>query len=310
MNILATIKTENNEKFLILRRKYYDEVPSEDMTTFNMGSTSSNMSLMSLPTDISDSPIRRAPPVYRAPPQVDNFSYFPPPAMSSPPSVPPPPVMQMPMMPTSSAHSLQQHIPPSMTTIGLPILEPQTKEQYKECVNEFQNVMTNFMESRGGGNGMEKVDVTSRKNSFEQIIEEQASQSPSLPPRKNRVDHRGISRENSIEQQHYDSNREENKENNQNVMTPPPQAAADTEENKLSVKEAMLKFNRFASEEEAEKLIPSPLSKSVKSKTEKVGSNKLLAMLFDCLLIINMIQHNLKYAPHFSIFLISFKVYC
>jgi hypothetical protein len=186
----------------------------------------------------------------------------------------------MQMMGTSSAHSLQQHIPPSMTTIGLPILEPQTKEQYKECVNEFQHVISNFMESRGGGNGMDKVDVASRKNSFEQIIEEQASQSPSLPPRKNRIDHRGISRENSIEQQHNDSNREENKENNQNVMTS-PQAAADTEENKLSVKEAMLKFNRFASEEEAEKLIPSPLSKSVKSKTEKVGSNINFYMFCD-----------------------------
>lgn len=274
---MATIKTENNEKFLILRRKYYDEVPSEDMATSNMGSTSST-SLMSLPTDISDSPIRRAPPVYRAPPQVDNFSYFPPPVMSSQPSVPLPQVIQMPVMPANSAHSLQQHVPPSMTTIGLPILEPQTKEQYKECVNEFHHVMTNFMESRGGGNGIEKVDVASRKNSFEQIIEEQASQSPSLPPRKNRIDQRSISRENSIEpQQSFDNNREENKENNQNIMT--PQTAADTEENKLSVKEAMLKFNRFASEEEAEKLIPSPLSKPVKSKTEKVGPNKLQHVL-------------------------------
>lgn len=270
MNILATIKTENNEKYLILRRKYYDEVPSEDMTTFNMGSTSSSTSLMSLPTDISDSPIRRLPPVYRAPPQVDSFSYYPPPSMSSP----SPPVMQMPpMMGTSSTISLQQHIPPSMTTIGLPILEPQTKEQYKECVNEFQHVMTNFMETRGG-NGMDKVDVASRKNSFEQIIEEQASQSPSLPPRKGRIDHRSISRENSIEQQqNNDSNREENKENNQNIMTSPTTTeAADTEQDKITVKEAMLKFNRFASEEEAEKLIPSPLSKSVKNKTEKVSS--------------------------------------
>lgn len=179
-----------------------------------------------------------------------------------------------------------------MTTIGLPILEPQTKEQYKECVSEFQNVMTNFLESRGG-NGMEKVDVTSRKNSFEQIIEEQASQSPSLPPRKHRVDHRAISRENSIEQQYSDSNRDENKENNQNVMTSPV-AAADTEENKLSVKEAMLKFNRFASEEEAEKLIPSPISKAVKSKTEKVSVSLSLHVARECLLIINMSQHNLK----------------
>lgn len=272
VNILATIKTENKEKFLILRRKYYDEVPSEEMATSNMGSTSS-ASLMSLPTEISDSPIRvsRAPPVYRAPPQIDNFSYFPPPTMSSQPMPyhqQPSPVMQMPtMMGTSSQQSFQNSILPSMTTIGLPIVEP--KEQYKECVNEFQNVMTNFMESRGG-NDMEKVDVASRKNSFEQIIEEQASQSPSLPPRKQRIDHHHLSRENSIEQ--HDSNRDENKENSQNVMTSQAAVeAADTEENKLSVKQAMLKFNRFASEEEAEKLIPSPI-RNVKNKTEKVSS--------------------------------------
>lgn len=268
VNILATIKTENNEKFLILRRKYHDEVPSEDMSTYSMGSTSS-ASLMSLPTDISDSPIRKAPPMYRAPPPIDNFSYNPPPphAMSSP--IPPPSSHSMMMTPpisssSNSMHSLQHPIPPSMTTVGLPILETQTKEQYKECVNEFQQVMTNFMDAqqRTGGS------VASRKNSFEQIIEEQASQSPSLPPRKQRPDHqRSISRENSMEQA-YD----ENKENNQNVMTSPSTVVAgETEESKLSVREAMLKFNRFASEEEAEKLIPSPISKPVKSKNEKVS---------------------------------------
>jgi hypothetical protein len=167
-------------------------------------------------------------------------------------------------------------IPPSMTTVGLPILEPQTKEQYKECVSEFQQVMTNFMDARTGGVGS-GGSVASRKNSFEQIIEEQASQSPSLPPRKARIDHRGISRENSIEQQQFDVYRDENKENNHNVMTSPTAmaAAADSEESKISVREAMLKFNRFASEEEAEKLIPSPLSKAIKSKTEKVSPHKI-----------------------------------
>lgn len=254
---MATIKTESNEKFLILRRKYHDEVPSEDMSTSNMGNQSCSASLMSLTTDISDSPIRRAPPLYRAPPPIDNFSYTPPPAMSSQVLAP-------------QAHSLQHHpIPPSMTTVGLPIFEPeQTKEQYKECANDFPQVMTNYMDTRVGGS------VASRKNSFEQIIEEQASQSPSLPPRKQRIDHRSISRENSMEQPQFDTNRDENKENNQNVMTSPSSmgaAAADTEESKLSVREAMLKFNRFASEEEAEKLIPSPISKAVKNKTEKVS---------------------------------------
>lgn len=226
-----------------------------------MGNQSCSASLMSLPTDISDSPIRRAPPLYRAPPPIESFSYIPPPAMSSQALVP--------QQPSSSVHSLQHHpIPPSMTTVGLPMFEPQqSKEQYKECVSEFQQVMTNFMDTRVGGS------VASRKNSFEQIIEEQSSQSPSLPPRKQRIDHRSISRENSMEQPHFDSNHDENKENNQNVMTSPLSmgAAADTEESKLSVREAMLKFNRFASEEEAEKLIPSPISKAVKSKTEKVS---------------------------------------
>jgi hypothetical protein len=247
---------------------------------------------MSLPTDISDSPIRRAPPVYRAPPPIDNFSYTPPPSMSSPahalPLQPPPSSSQIP-----SSFQQSHSIPPSMTTVGLPILEPQpkTKEQYKECVNEFQQVMTNFMDmqqqqqqQRVGGS------VASRKNSFEQIIEEQASQSPSLPPRKQRIDqqHRSISRENSMEQQQLQQqqqqfDRDENKENNQNIMTSSPStattamisaaAAAETEENKLSkVKEGLLIFNRFASEEEAEKLIPSPLSKATikNQKNEKV----------------------------------------
>jgi hypothetical protein len=136
---------------------------------------------------------------------------------------------------------------------------------------------------RSGG-GDEGGSVASRKNSFEQIIEEQASQSPSLPPRKARIDHRGISRENSIEQQQqqpqqFDSNRDENKENNHNVLTSPTAmvaaAAADSEESKISVREARALFNRFASEEEAEKLIPSPLSKSVKTKTEKVSLQKI-----------------------------------
>lgn len=134
-----------------------------------------------------------------------------------------------------------------MTTVGLPILEPQTKVQYKECVNEFQQAMSNFLDSN-------RVDVTSRKNSFEQIIEDQTP--PSLPPRKRAT----ISRENSVEQPEKD----DNKENIELVASP----SAETDENKISVKEAMMKFNRYASEEEAK--VPSPLSKTSK-KPEKVS---------------------------------------
>lgn len=115
--------------------------------------------------------------------------------------------------------------------------------------------MTNFLDSN-------RVDVTSRKNSFEQIIDEQTP--PSLPPRKrSSIDHRSISRENSIEQ----TDRDDNKENIQSTAeaTSP---SSENDENKISVREAMKKFNRYASEEEAK--IPSPLSKAAK-KQEKVS---------------------------------------
>lgn len=189
------------------------------------GACMSPVSMTSMSSDFGDSP-SRVPPPYRAPPQ-----------FSSAPSSP----------------AIHQPVPPSMTTVGLPILEPQTKVQYKECVNEFQQAMSTFLESN-------RVDVTSRKNSFEQIIEDQTP--PSLPPRKRAsVDHRSISRENSVEQP------PEKDDNKENIQSPDP-TSPETDENKISVKEAMMKFNRFASEEEAK--IPSPLSKAAR-KPEKVS---------------------------------------
>lgn len=223
---MATIKSEGNEKYLILRKKYYNEVPSED-SAMDTSACMSPVSMVSM-SDFGDSPSRNPPP-YRPPPQA-----FSPPAPSSP--------------------AISSHVPASMHTVGLPILEPQTKVQYKDCVNEFQQAMSSFLDSN-------RVDVASRKNSFEQIIEEHQTP-PSLPPRKRTsIDHRSISRENSVEQAPDD-----NKEN----MTVPdaPMSAAENEENKMSVREAMMKFNRYASEEEAK--IPSPLSKPSR-KLEKVS---------------------------------------
>lgn len=234
MNILATIKSEGSEKYLILRKKYYNEVPTEESglnSSMGMSTMSPAVSMISMSSDIGDSPSRQPPP-YRLPPQF--------------PSTPPSP-------------AIHQPVPASMTTVGLPILEVQTKVSYKECVNEFQQAMNNFMESR--------VDVTSRKNSFEQIIDEQTP--PSLPPRKrSSIDHRSISRENSVEQP---IERDDNKENIQESVG--ASGLAENDENKISVREAMMKFNRYASEEEAK--IPSPLSKPGK-KQEKVSYETLL----------------------------------
>lgn len=264
VNILATIKTEGAEKYLILRKKYYHEVPTDDSMLDTSGHMSPAVSMMSMSSEYPDSP-SRLPPPYRLPPKLGNS-----------PLPPSPLVVHSPIVASA--------VPPSMTTVGLPILEPQSKVQYKDCVNEFQQAMNNFYDSN-------RVDVASRKNSFEQIIEEQQQTPPSLPPRKrSSFDHRSISRENSIEQnmqqlqqqppQPYppimmERGDENNKENigqlhESNAVTPTSATAmSESDENKISVKEAMMKFNRYASEEEAK--IPSPLSKAMSKKPEKVS---------------------------------------
>ncbi|CAO1306834.1 unnamed protein product [Diamesa tonsa] len=227
VNILATIKTEGSEKYLILRKKYYNEVPSEESASGNTSACMSPISMVSMSSDIESSPARQPPP-YRAPPQV-------------------------------SPAPLTTSVPASMTTIGLPILEPQTKTQYKECVDEFKQAVSSFMDTN---RAVERVDVTSRKNSFEQIIEDNSP--PTLPPRKrSSIDSRALSRENSLDQSEKEDFNKENMQSTDSIN------ALETEENKISVKEAMIKFNRYASEEDAK--IPSPMGKN--KKPEKVSSN-------------------------------------
>lgn len=126
----------------------------------------------------------------------------------------------------------QQHFPPQNMNQMLPIapapvpfLEPTTKTQYKDCVDEFSNVMKNFHDS----------------NNRTPEVEEPP---PSLPPRKKS----SVSREPSLDVEKEDSNKENDPE---------------MREKKISVKEAAAKLNKFASEEEAK--IPSPMGKSIKS---------------------------------------------
>lgn len=229
---MATIKTEGNEKYLILRKKYYNEVPSEESASGNTSACMSPISMVSMTSDIESSPARQPPP-YRAPPQVS---------------------------PASSP--LASSVPASMTTLGLPILEPQTKTQYKECVDEFKQAVSSFMDTN---RAVDRVDVTSRKNSFEQIIEDNSP--PTLPPRKrSSIDSRALSRENSLDQSEKEDFNKENMQSTDSIN------ALETEDNKISVKEAMIKFNRYASEEDAK--IPSPMGKN--KKPEKVSVKILM----------------------------------
>ncbi|XP_061393748.1 uncharacterized protein LOC133329274, partial [Musca vetustissima] len=78
VNILATIKNENNQKYLILRKKYLNECPSEDVAQRAISQASGSDSVPSSPGGISvntddatASPFRKPPP-YIPPPEVNS----------------------------------------------------------------------------------------------------------------------------------------------------------------------------------------------------------------------------------------------
>jgi hypothetical protein len=245
VNILASIKNEGNEKYLILRKKYVNEIPTEDavLNSANMPMSPGNrssLSSMSFMSEGEPSPFKQPPP-YRPPPQV-----------SSPLAAKPP-----------------------------PFLEPQTHTQFKDCVNEFKSVVTAI-----GGNrdavvtAPEKPELARtdssdsrksavkvggqepvKKNSVEMYRFDDAP-APAIPPRKRLSEDKGsISRETSVEEKvetHVKTCEEGNKENVEEKV----------EENKLSVKEKMMKFNRYASEEEAK--VPSPMGKKTEKKVGEI----------------------------------------
>lgn len=138
----------------------------------------------------------------------------------------------------ASSYQQRQEPPPYRQPPDVSHLGAFTKTQYKECVDEFAECMSSF---------------ASRKNSFENIIEDNSA--PTLPPRRS-IDQRSISLD-QPEKIDY------NKENTAIEMT-----SVENAESKFSVKQAMMKFNRYASDEDAK--IPSPLGKN--KKPDKVST--------------------------------------
>jgi hypothetical protein len=228
VNILSTIKNENNEKYLILRKKYVNEAPPEDLV--HNSSAPMSPDARSVTSDGEQSPFRpNQPPPYRHPPE---FS----PSFGTP----PPPVTKAPVLPNP---------------------------QYKECVDEFKVALTvlegrmkpqTSVDSQSSGN--------SRKSSVD--IADTEPPPPVLPPRRDRQLSRENSSNNNSEKidaiqesvviEKSESVVEDNKEND----------SQDNNDNKISVKEATRKFNRYASVEEAK--VPSPLGKKKPDKVSAV----------------------------------------
>lgn len=225
MNILSTIKNEGKDKYLILRKKYINECPAED-----------NLSLLSLSqSDFANSPGSRS-----AISELDSSAVVgtslssqfgaPDSPFREPPPYKPPPEVKAP-------------------EAKVPVLASETKEQYKDCVDEFKFALTSF------GIGQSSDD----KQSVEVVkdVVESSPPPPVLPPRKrSNVDK--ISEPVS----------EENKENATVEIGSKSSSRTNTLEKQISVAEATKKFNKIASEEEAAKVTSPP----TKKKPEKVSN--------------------------------------
>lgn len=62
VNLLASIKNEGDEKYLILRKKYVDECPSEDVLSAGYPMSPGSRSLGAVPSDSEGSPLKLPPP--------------------------------------------------------------------------------------------------------------------------------------------------------------------------------------------------------------------------------------------------------
>ncbi|XP_058456701.1 uncharacterized protein LOC131434068 [Malaya genurostris] len=256
VNTLASIKNEGNEKYLILRKKYVTECPSEDSFNTSYPMSPGARSLTVVPSDGESSPFK-VPPPYRPPPDVSEIS---------------------------NIHLYQE------SPRGSIALSRKNSSDAGRSGSEysFGSEVMSSIESRKIGPVLMRSDSSdsrylsevSRKASVELYrFDTQEELAPAIPPRKrSTVDYSG-SRHSSVEEKNpglikssfvvSEVQPESNKENNvhsevdnKNAVDP---CAEQQEENKLSVKEKMMKFNRFASEEEAK--IPSPIGKKKPDKS-------------------------------------------
>lgn len=223
MNILSTIKNEGKDKYLILRKKYVNECPAED-----------NLSLLSLSqSDFANSPGSRSTisehelSIGGTSPAAQSVATVESPFREPPPYKPPP-------------------------EVKIPVLTSETKEQYKDCVDEFKYALSSF--------GLAKSGVDQDVEQVKDVIDN-TPPPPVLPPRKR-------SNADKISDQVLDEKSEENKENAsvEGSSGSKSSSRTNTLEKQISVAEATKKFNRIASEEEAK--VTSP---PTKKKPEKVS---------------------------------------
>ncbi|KAI8115612.1 Ankyrin repeat domain-containing protein SOWAHB [Lucilia cuprina] len=244
VNILATIKNENNQKYLILRKKYLNECPSEDVVQRAVSQAGDSDSVPSSPGGVSLTSDAVASSPYRQPPP-----YKPPPEVSSPLTK----VSQTPVATGVAVHT-------------------ENVENYRDCVNEFTTAMSRIDPKRLERQSSENEPPTPTpqgEDNKRKELEEKANREKSVS-RANSVDESGGNKEN-IPRFSFSSGSSATSTDGSGEKSSGPDV--DTE-NPISVKEATRKFNRMASEEEAK--IISPPSKKKPEKQQQLQQQQLL----------------------------------
>lgn len=240
VNILSTIRIENNEKYLILRKQYINEGPIDDtedglnllvnpemlqspgsrstISEYDLSSFGESTSQFTTPEKKQCSPYREPPP-YKPPPQVMHHAFM-------------------------------------------------NQQKYGDCVDEYKTALMAIGRQRGG-----VIDDGTVAAAFEELPPEMASitkpskdDSNLCVQSKRVIEHSGGS--GSLIRDEFDD-----KENVPSTSPAIGRGMVNAEntrtlDKQISVKEATKKFNRIASEEEANKIISPP----AKKKPEKVSS--------------------------------------
>ncbi|XP_050076204.1 ankyrin repeat domain-containing protein SOWAHC [Anopheles maculipalpis] len=258
VNKIASVKHEGNEKYLVLRRKYYNGIPLEDSVADSQPMRPASRSYGLLPSDGEASPMRQPPP-YRPPPIVspDTVSHHSSPRGS---------------IALNRRNSSDYIRSGSEISFGSEFASVDGRKVNPLLVRSNSNDTRPPPPLDGG-----------RKLSVDMLAYDEGAP-PAIPPRK-RVSESGSSvasnsRQNSVDEKLTSSVGECLSDNKENVtsVAMEEQGAVASEENKLSVKEKMMKFNRFASEEEAK--IPSPIGKKKPDKNteETINADNLMQL--------------------------------
>lgn len=245
VNILSTIKNENNEKYLILRKRYFNECPvdyepDDDLNLFG------NPELLQSPG--SRSGISFSEHDLGAGGRFLNELQSPEPASSPQPQYfkEPPPYKPPPKVMMHAYHN---------------------QEKYSDCVDEYKLALHAI------GCAQNKLDDA---HDGSNLMAKQPNVAPKLPPKLKSSKDDANSRQQAFDtakssQREHPANSDECSEDKENVSElPKSQADFDggrTLDKQISVKEATKKFNKIASEEEASKI----LSPTAKKRPEKVS---------------------------------------